>query len=147
MLSLLLSATLLLPFDDPKVPCTHCICGCTETGKCTCKDCDHPQLVKAQAVQPVLKTGECPALVADPSKGRSIDDAWGHQIGWLGNDGVYQPYDRQRDVFGPPCPCPAQAAPVWSSSGGYSFGAAPGGCASGSCGSAATGRAGIFRRR
>ncbi len=34
------------PDKDPRV-CTHCICGCTETGKCDCKDCDHPKLAPA----------------------------------------------------------------------------------------------------
>jgi hypothetical protein len=30
----------------PTPPCPNCQCGCTETGKCSCKDCDHPQLEK-----------------------------------------------------------------------------------------------------
>jgi len=29
----------------PTPPCPNCQCGCTVTGSCTCKDCDHPQLV------------------------------------------------------------------------------------------------------
>lgn len=33
----------------PNPPTPNCQCGCTETGKCTCKDCDHPALEKPQA--------------------------------------------------------------------------------------------------
>ncbi len=35
---------------DPRV-CTHCICGCVETGKCDCKDCDHPKLAPPEKKQ------------------------------------------------------------------------------------------------
>ena len=28
----------------PNPPTPNCQCGCTKTGSCTCKDCDHPQL-------------------------------------------------------------------------------------------------------
>lgn len=34
---------------SPTPPCPNCQCGCTVTGKCTCKDCDHPQLTKTEA--------------------------------------------------------------------------------------------------
>jgi thiol-disulfide isomerase/thioredoxin len=36
----------------PGPPCPNCQCGCTETGRCNCKDCDHPLLVKP--VKPIL---------------------------------------------------------------------------------------------
>jgi hypothetical protein len=36
----------------PTPPCPNCQCGCTVTGQCTCKDCDHPALVP-----PVKKSG------------------------------------------------------------------------------------------
>ena len=28
----------------PTPPCPNCQCGCTVTGQCVCKDCDHPLL-------------------------------------------------------------------------------------------------------
>jgi hypothetical protein len=30
----------------PNPPTPNCQCGCTETGRCMCKDCDHPALEK-----------------------------------------------------------------------------------------------------
>jgi hypothetical protein len=36
---------------DPRPPNPNCQCGCTETGKCDCKDCDHPRITPKQAVQ------------------------------------------------------------------------------------------------
>jgi len=36
----------------PTPPCPNCQCGCTVTGSCTCKDCDHPQLTKPKAKVP-----------------------------------------------------------------------------------------------
>jgi hypothetical protein len=29
---------------DPRPPDPNCQCGCTKTGKCDCKDCDHPRV-------------------------------------------------------------------------------------------------------
>ncbi len=47
------------PDKDPRV-CTHCICGCTETGKCDCKDCDHPRLA-AEKKASTKRTSEADA--------------------------------------------------------------------------------------
>lgn len=44
----------------PTPPTPNCQCGCTVTGKCTCKDCDHPCLVK-----PVAKANP-PGAKSDP---------------------------------------------------------------------------------
>ena len=51
----------------PTPPNPNCLCGCTQTGNCTCKDCDHPCIVKPATPEPPLKTVErsltAPAVV------------------------------------------------------------------------------------
>jgi hypothetical protein len=36
---------------DPRPPNPNCQCGCTETGRCDCKDCDHPRITPKQGEQ------------------------------------------------------------------------------------------------
>lgn len=45
----------------PTPPCPNCQCGCTVTGQCTCRDCDHPQLT-IRAVSSAV-SASCPSCV------------------------------------------------------------------------------------
>lgn len=42
----------------PTPPTPNCQCGCTVTGNCVCKDCDHPALVSPKP---------CPVIVPTPA--------------------------------------------------------------------------------
>lgn len=48
----------------PTPPTPNCQCGCTVTGQCTCKDCDHPALVKPKTVTaaPTITQDASPAV-------------------------------------------------------------------------------------
>jgi hypothetical protein len=149
--------------DDPKPhlptpPCPNCQCGCPQTGKCNCKDCDHPLLVKGKA-QPIppapqvapVETKSCPA--DDSGTAFFLD---GKQCGWLCHAEMkYYPMLPSGN-FGAACPIPKGATackPVASVPGTsgppttFDFGASGSACGPNGCGSSSTGRGGLFGRR
>jgi len=131
------------PKDEPKPhlptpPCPNCQCGCTETGKCNCKDCDHPQLTKAKADAPKV------AALAAPQGYRFERATHGGTL-YRADGSVEVVFQYQREVE-------QKDIDEWFAKRGRASYApayqpfyAPfgGGCASGSCG----GSSGAGRRR
>lgn len=64
-----------LPVDPPAVaphlpnpPTPNCQCGCTRTGNCVCKDCDHPQLTAQKTVTAAQNApAVAPATICGPN--------------------------------------------------------------------------------
>ena len=109
----------------PTPPCPNCQCGCTVTGQCTCKDCDHPALVP-----PAKKILRIPDGSGGDYSG-GISATLGVPVGSIGRGSDGQTYIKTLLGWQPLSSAPA-SLPV----GGYSslpaFGGG-GGCANGSC--------------
>lgn len=160
--AIILSVGSLLAADDPKPhlptpPCPNCQCGCTVTGKCICKDCDHPQLTKSTAKLPDYKwvrhsDGDVKEL-ALMLNGKQVG-------GWNVVTKKYMVVKTNGEWSGEwlteaPIPVPTEVSkvtvyveptPTYTSQPQYYYGSFQqgGGCAGGSCGSSrGTGR---FRR-
>ncbi len=122
---------------DPRV-CTHCECGCTTTGQCTCVDCDHPKLGNAavDSTQPgvyhrIIRDGVAGPWIAGPSTSNT-------GVCTINPDGTYN------------CPAGTSCGQQSMSSSDplyQSFMSGDSGsCANGSCGSSSSSGRGLFRR-
>jgi hypothetical protein len=152
MFSSILALAMLTMADDPKPhlptpPCPNCQCGCTETGKCNCKDCDHPQLTKTKTDAP--KAPEAP-----PAKVYT----WKYDPAIPGQDSLY---DGEKFVgalrtadgtflfcYGDKwaegkCPCDK---PSWRTAAQTYYTTPFGSCGAGGCSSCGSGSAGGRRR-
>jgi hypothetical protein len=116
----------------PTPPCPNCQCGCTETGQCTCKDCDHPA-----RTPPVKKTTAAVRYWTYAGSGVVY-----------GSDGSVSSADGFQTLAGGSCStgsCSVGASYYSSYPAGIFTSSGSGGCASGSCGSSGRGL-GFFRR-
>jgi hypothetical protein len=57
---------------SPNPPTPNCQCGCTKTGSCTCKDCDHPALTAPKGSKPTAPAADCPTGACAPAATQSV---------------------------------------------------------------------------
>jgi hypothetical protein len=140
---------------DPRL-CTHCICGCTETGTCKCQDCDHP------ALAPIASTSSTSRFWRVwPDGSRTPCDVSGHAL--VGSSMITTVTNCQNGVCSQQVVNPNTQQSLYLDSGGRMVGpvqtsgygdpgfqafmaGSSGGCANGSCGQSA-GSTGLFGRR